>query len=320
MKVFILGYSGFLGQYLVKALSENGFSLRVLLHRRTVLKKKLQKGIEVLWGTMDSPTIIRHAIAGVDYVVHSAWAFSSPQEKHPTINEKAANILFSESIRSGVKKFAFISSVAVYGMSTKCNSLIEESSPLAGGKDKLFIYPSEKINIEKDLLEFDRKKTALAIFRPGPIFDEHRGAAKKILNLGKWNFGIAFGNGRNRMAYIHASDVANAVVRWLIDGKDGSIFNVVPSEYINYREWIRAWGKRKNLTLKPIFIPDIAIHFAGFGLKTLKKLLGKQSKADVKYILRCAKRDMTYSNRALKKSLNWRDEVTSEYIKIAKTS
>jgi len=315
MKVLILGYSGFLGRYLVNALSEKGFSLRVLLHRHTVVKRELQKGIEVLWGTMDNLNVIRHAVAGIDYVVHSAWAFSSPLEKHPTINERSANILFSESVRAGVKKFAFISSVAVYGMSAKCHSLIEESNPLAEGKDILFIYPSEKINIEKDLLEFDRKETALAIFRPGPIFDEYKGPVKKVLNLDRWNFGIAFGNGRNRMAYIHAKDVADAVTRWLIDGKDGSIFNVVPSKYISSREWIRAWGKRKNLSLKPIFIPGIAIRFAGFGLKTLKKILGKQSNADVKYAIRCAKRDMTYSNRALKKSLNWRDEVTSEYIK-----
>lgn len=319
-KVLLTGYSGFLGRYLAKALRKEGFCLRVLLHRHSITRREVGKDIEVVWGSIDNSNVIRNALSGVDYVVHSAWAFSSPIEGRPTLNERAASILFAESIRSNIKKFTFISSVAVCGINTKGNLLIDESSPLAKGKDLSFIYPSEKINIEKALQEYDRKETDLAIFRPGPIFDEYKGPAKKVLNLGRLNFGIAFGNGRNRMAYIHAKDVADAVTRWLIDGKDGSIFNVVPSKYISSREWIRAWGKRKNLSLKPIFIPGIAIRFAGFGLKILKKILGKQSNADVKYAIRCAKRDMTYSNRALKKSLNWRDEVTSEYIKNSKNT
>ena len=65
----------------------------------------------------------------------------------------------------------------------------------------------------------------------------------------------------------------------------------------------------------PVFIPGIAIRFAGFGVKIIKKILGKQSKADVKYAIACAKRDMRYSNEALKKSLGWRDEETSEYLR-----
>ena len=117
------------------------------------------------------------------------------------------------------------------------------------------------------------------------------------------------------MAFIHAKDVAYAVTRWLINGKDGSIFNVVPSKYISSREWIRAWGKRKNLSLKSIFIPGCIIRFAGLSLKIFKKMLGKQSRADMKYAVACAKRDMCYSNEVLKKSLGWEDKATSEYIK-----
>lgn len=66
----------------------------------------------------------------------------------------------------------------------------------------------------------------------------------------------------------------------------------------------------------PVFIPGSAIRFAGFGVKTLKKILGKQSKADVKYAKACAKRDVYCSNEALKKSLGWSDEITSEYQRI----
>ena len=314
-KVLLTGYSGFLGRYFAKALTKEGFCLRVLLHRHSITRREVGKDVEVVWGSIDNSNVIRNALSGVDYVVHSAWAFSSPIEGRPTLNERAVSTLFAESVRSNIKKFTFISSVAVYGMSAKGNLLIDESSPLAKGKDLSFIYPSEKINIESMLQKFDRKKTALGIFRPGPIFDEYKGPAKKVLNLGRLNFGIAFGNGRNRMAYIHAKDVADAVTRWLIDGKDGSIFNVVPSKYISSKEWIRAWGKKKKLSLRPFFTPGCIIRFAGYGLKIFKKMLGKQSRTDMKYAVACAKRDIRYSNEALKKSLGWEDKATSEYIK-----
>jgi UDP-glucose 4-epimerase len=314
MKVLLTGYSGFLGRYLGKALMQEGFSLRVLLHRHTITRRELETEVELIWGTINDLNVIRNALDGVDYVVHSAWAFSSPLEERPTLNEQAANMLFSESVHAGVKKFTFISSVAVYGMNAKSDSLIEELSPLAKGKDLSFIYPSEKIAVERALQGFDRKETALAIFRPGPIFDDCKGPPKKVTKLGRWNFGIGFGNGRNQMAYIHAKDAADAVTRWLVDGKDGSIFNVVSSKNMRSKEWFRAWGQRNNLSLKPVFIPGSIIRLAGFGVKTLKKMLGKQSKADVKYAIVCAKRSMRYSNKTLKRSLDWSDKKTSEYL------
>jgi len=314
-KVLLTGYSGFLGRYLAKALRKEGFCLRVLLHRHSITRREVGKDVEVVWGSIDNSNVIRNALSGVDYVVHSAWAFSSPIEGRPTLNERAASTLFAESIRSNIKKFTFISSVAVYGMSAKGNLLIDESSPLAKGRDLSFIYPSEKINIESMLQKFDRKKTALGIFRPGPIFNERKGPPKKILKLGHLSLGIGFGNGRNRMAFIHAKDVAYAVTRWLADGEDGSIFNVVPSKCVRSKDWFIAWGKRNNLSLRPIFIPGCIIRFAGYSLKIFKKMLRKQSRADMKYAVACAKRDMCYSNEALKKSLSWEDKATSEYIK-----
>jgi hypothetical protein len=104
-------------------------------------------------------------------------------------------------------------------------------------------------------------------------------------------------------------------MRGFVDGKDGSIFNVVPSKCMRSKEWFRAWGKRNNLSIKPVFIPGSAIRFAGFGVKTLKKILGKQSNADVKYAIACTKRDICYSYEALKKYLGWSDKATSEYLR-----
>jgi len=314
IRVLLTGYSGFLGRYIAKALLNEGYSLVIILHKHTILRKELETNIEVIWGSIDSQDTIRHALDNVDYVVHSAWAFSSPNEERPTLNERATRLLFSESIRNNVKKFAFISSVAVYGMKAKSNSIINEISPLAKGKDLSFIYPSEKVNIEKIIKKFNRRNTSLAIFRPGPIFDENKGPVKSVIKFGHINIGIGIGNGRNRMAFIHARDVADAVVLWLKNGKDSTIYNVVPSKHLSSKEWIRAWGRKNNINLKPIFIPGTIIRLLAFGVNVLKKILRRQSNSDVKYALACAKRDVVYSNRVLKESLGWKEKSTLEYI------
>jgi len=314
MKVLLTGYSGLLGRHLARALKKKGFSIRVLLHQSTVTRKDFAEEVdEVIWGSIDDPEVVRNALKDVQLVVHSSWAFSSPGEKRPTINETGTDLLIKESVQASVKAFSFISSIAVYGMKSIEKKLIIEASPLATGKEKAFIYPSEKINTENYLRSYDKKNTMLAIFRPGPIFDDKSRPVKKIISVFGRSFGIGLGNGKNHMACIHAKDVADAVVRWMENGKDNTILNIVPTKQLLSKDWILAWGQNKGFSIQPVFIPVSFIRLAGYGLKTLKKILGKQHKGDTAYAIACATRDLRYNNEALKASLGWTDKVTSAY-------
>ncbi|MHA1380994.1 MAG: NAD-dependent epimerase/dehydratase family protein [Candidatus Helarchaeota archaeon] len=312
-RVLLTGYSGFLGRYLGKSLIQCGFLLKVLLHKHTILRKELEKNVDVVWGSIDDIKTINKAINNIDYVVHSAW------DSNSHFNEQATFKLFSESIRKGVKKFVFISSVAVYGMNDKNKLLIDESNPIPEPKDLKYLYPSEKANAEKSLRKLQGKKTALAIFRPGPIFDDYNAPINKLIKFGYWNFGLGIGNGKNQMAFIHSVDVADAVIRWLIKGTNYSVFNVVPSVCMPYKKWLSVWAQKNSIKIKAVFIPGSIFFLMGFSMKILKKILGKPIKTDIGYAIACAKRNMSYSNEALKKSLNWLDKSTLEYVKKANT-
>lgn len=311
MKIFLTGYSGFLGHYLAQAFIEKGCSIRALLHRHSVNKESLPDNIEIFWGSIDDRNLVRQALSGTDAVVHSAWAFSAPGDKRPTINERAAYVLLSESVDAHVDKFAFISSVAVYGMDLYDNSPVDEAHPSVHERNKPYIYPTEKIAVEKTLLEYDKGSMALGIFRPGPIIDGKRGPSKKILNIGPWHLGISIGNGLNQMAYIHARDVADAVLLWLLHGKDGAIFNVVPSASMNARQWCRLWGMHNGIIIRPLFLPAGVFYLANIGITLLKKTLGRENRSDIRYAIACAKRNISYSNLLLKDSLNWSDTATA---------
>lgn len=311
-KVLLTGFTGFLGPHLAQVLIREGFDLRLVFHRHTVTNRDRLKKAEVLWGSLDNPDVVKRAMNGIDVVVHSAWSPFSSSNKRST-NTAALELLLSESAAAGVEKFSFLSSVAVYGMRGKRGEDIKETNPYAEGKDLDFYYPSDKIAAERVLLGFDRKDMQLGIFRPGPIFDDKRGMSKKIIKFGPWRLGIGIGTGTNRMAYIHARDVAEAIMQWLNFGKDGTVFNVVPSRCFRAKDWMKVWGLKHDLDIKPVYVPGFFVRVAGFGVKILKKLMGRKGGSNVKYAVACAKRNLSYSNAALQEDLNWKDKATSEY-------
>lgn len=313
MKVLITGYAGFLGRHLARKLKENGYVVRVLMHRTTVTRIDFNnEADEVIWGSFDSPDIIKQAINGVEIVIHSGLAPSPSDSKRPTLNEGGTEVLFKESVEAGVKSFVFLSSIAVYGMSADAKTSINESSPTATGKD-LVIYPSEKINSEQFLQSNDKKNIKVGIFRSGILFDEVRKPIRKVIKIGGLNFGIGLGNGKNRLPFIHAEDVSDAVVKWLNNGNNSVLLNVVPSICMKVKEWYRSVGRVHGFKVYPIFIRIVFVRLGYFGLKMLKKILGKQSKGDINYAIKCATRDIGYSNEALKETLDWTDKETSKY-------
>lgn len=314
MRVLVTGYSGLLGRHLARALRKEGYMVRALLHKSPILRREFDKEVdEVFWGSMDGEKMIRQALRGVQVVLHSAWAQSAPNSLHPTLNESATERLFCESIQAGVQGFVFISSVSVYGMTNRSDTLLDESSPFAEEEALKFIYPSEKIWIENILHAYEGNGIKLGIFRPGPIFDDRKGPCKKILRSMRRTLAIGIGSGHNHLPYIHADDVSNAIIKWIKAGKSGEVFNVTPSHCPTVRASYINWGKMIEQPVTPIFIRPVVIRLLSRGAKLIKKLLGKQSNADVQYAIASATRDLSYSNRALKAALDWTDEATAQY-------
>jgi len=312
LNVLLTGYAGFLGRHLARALTAGGFQVRALLHRRSVMRTAFAtEAAEARWGSADNAEDLKEALDGVQCVVHSAWRFIPPLAPRPTENEVATKMLLAAGAGAGVESFLFLSSVAVYGMQSKRGAPFKENDTLARGDQRSFVYPDEKICLEEHVLSAAGPGMRIGVLRPGPIFDDDAGPARKILRIGSARLAVGFGTGRNRMAYIHAADVADAAVRWIRDGKNKSVFNVTPSQCLRHHEWYRNWGTSQGLRLKPVFVPPALLYVAAFGVKCLKRLMGKHSQKDVRYAVGCATRDLLYSNESARRELGWQDEATA---------
>ncbi len=313
MKVLLTGYAGLLGRHIARALKREGYTVRVVLHQRTVTRKDFRsEADELLWGSLDDPLVLKAAVQGVDAVVHSAWKFSRQTAARPTVNELVTESIARECLREGVRQFAFISSVAVYGMKAQNGTPVSEESPLVPDSEG-FIYPAEKVRTESMLRSLQRGPMQLGMFRPGPIFDDGKSPVKKVIRLLGKNLAIGFGTGRNAMPYIHAADVADAVVRWLRSGRDGAVYNITPAICMRHREWYVAWGRMHGLKLRPVFLRRCVMRFLAWIATLLKRILGKPGRVDVDYALAAASRDVRYANTRAKEELGWNPSLTDEY-------
>lgn len=306
MKILLTGYTGLLGRHIARALKQHGHVVRTVLHQRTVSRKDIRAEVDdILWGSLEEPAILARAVAGVDVVVHSAWKFSKQGDPRPTSNELVTEALFNESLRVGVRQFLFVSSVSVYGMSSRNSVVVTEDAPLAS-PDNGFIYPSEKVRMETLLRSYDRGTMKLGIVRPGPIFDDGKGPMKKIISIGSKKLALGFGTGRNPMPYIHAADVASGIVAWLERGADGGVYNLTPSQCLAARDWYRVWGDVRGFKVSPFFVRSFVLRGAAAMATLLKRLLGKKGRVDVDYVIASATRALTYSNNRAVQELAWK--------------
>lgn len=121
----VTGGAGFIGSNIVERLVELGDTnaVRVLddfsTGRRANLAPWLER-IELIEGDIRDLETVRQAVTGVDYVLHQAalpsvaWSVDDPSGTHDVNATGTLNLLVA-SRDSGVKRFVYASSCAVYG-------------------------------------------------------------------------------------------------------------------------------------------------------------------------------------------------------------
>ena len=125
MKVLVTGGAGFIGSHLVYRLLARGYSVVVLDNFRSgrienISEYLKDENFKLVKGDVCDRKVVRNAMEEADAVVHLAAlidveeAVNNPIETHHVNVDGTLNVL-NEAVRSGVKKFLFASSTAVYG-------------------------------------------------------------------------------------------------------------------------------------------------------------------------------------------------------------
>jgi nucleoside-diphosphate-sugar epimerase len=163
----VTGATGFIGSHLVDLLLKQKYAVRVLLRKTsdTVWLKGLP--IDYVYGDLFDGDALRQAVAGVDYVFHSAGVTKAKtaEQYFRGNTEGTRNMLDAVSQHnSGLKRFVQISSQTAAGPSPGMTPVTEEASP-----HPITTYGESKLRAEEACAE-RRGTIPITIVRPPAVY------------------------------------------------------------------------------------------------------------------------------------------------------
>ncbi|MCK5628852.1 GDP-mannose 4,6-dehydratase [Candidatus Bathyarchaeota archaeon] len=238
-RILVTGGAGFIGSHLVDKLVSSGLQITVLDNLSTgrlsnIVGHVREGKIAFFKGDILNADCVLRAIQGVEAVVHLAATTSVPfSVLNPDLtyeqNAKATADLLNYGTKSGVKKFVFVSSSAVYGRAKYLP--IDEKHPT----NPLSPYADSKLVAERHCQLFlSEHKMEIPILRlfnvygPRQSSSENGGVvARFVANTTNKEPLIIYGDGLQSRDFVHVSDVSEVILKILLDNhmKNG-IFNI----------------------------------------------------------------------------------------------
>ena len=242
-QVLVVGGAGYIGSLLVERLLQLGYRVRVLdalLYGKESLKSvEGHTDFQLKVGDCRNIRDVVSAVHGVDAVVHLAAIVGDPaceQDRDAAleINYAATRMLIEVAKGHGVSRFLFASSCSVYGAS---EHEMDEKSKV----NPISLYAQTKVDSERALLAAKSDDFHPTILRFATVFGlGYRPRFDLVVNLltakAHQDATITIYNGEQWRPFIHARDVAEAIVRALeapVRLVSGEVFNVGDS-HLNY--------------------------------------------------------------------------------------
>lgn len=241
--VLVTGATGFLGEYLVRRLTEK---YRVLALGRNYEKgKKLEKlGAEFCPGDFTDENSCGKYFCGVKYVIH-AGALSSVWGKWDDFYK--TNVLGTDlsarlCYENGVQRIVYISSPSIYTMREDQYGIKEEQIP---EKNDLNYYIKSKLMAEEIIRKWERRGLETVILRPRGLIGI--GDTSLVPRLLRANDGVGiplFRGGRNLVDLTSVENVALACeLAMTAKGAEGQVFNLTNGEPMEFRVLLESFLK-----------------------------------------------------------------------------
>jgi nucleoside-diphosphate-sugar epimerase len=270
MKVLVTGGAGYIGNYVVEELLENGHEVRVLdsmlFGDDSLAPFAGHDRLEIREGDIRHIEDLSYALEDMEAVAHMAGIVGDPacdvnEQATQSVNVEATKALVETCKLHDIERLVFASTCSVYGASELME--LNEGSFL----NPLSLYAESKIESEEIILHATNEKFAdpnditPTILRLGTIFGwSRRMRFDLVVNLltakAVLEGDIPVYGGEQYRPLVHAQDAARAFVSVLeapVEKVDHQIFNVGDND-LNYR--IEEVGRIVEET-----VPDSGVRF-----------------------------------------------------------
>ncbi len=171
-KILLTGATGFVGSAILIKLLE--FKYSPVIVRRSYLNDKYSECDEIIVDSIDSKADWKGHLSGVDVVIHCAARvhIMNDEEEDPLsefreVNLKGTINLAKSAIKSGVKRFIFISSIKVGGESSEIGNPLNEKTNNVPTDP----YGLSKYEAEEELKKLSKKHgMEIVIIRPALVY------------------------------------------------------------------------------------------------------------------------------------------------------
>ncbi len=265
MKVLVSGGAGFIGSNIVRALLERGDTVRVLDNFSTGKRANLD-GLdpEVIEGDIRNLETVSAATRGMTHVIHLAAFVSVPGSIEDPIACNDVNIagtlnMLLAARKSGIKRFVFASTTAVYGSGN--DSQLREDSPL----NPLSPYGISKLAAEKYCNLFDMthglETVALRYFN---VFGPHQNPDSEyaaviprfITALLNHQQPIIYGDGNQTRDFVYVGNVVQSNILALeTPDAAGYAFNIGSGEAVSINRLLYVLSDIMEADVPPKYAP-----------------------------------------------------------------
>ena len=314
MKILVTGGTGFLGEYFIPKLINQGHEITLLV--RNVEKAKAKFGLKCKYwiGDVTDPRSLLGCCNNIDVVFHLVAKSGNELlnkknlAEFEYINVQGTKNLVSEAKQSKISRFIYISSTAAMGIvkdfpiseKSKCNPKLP--------------YEISKKNVESYLLsEWKENGFPIIILRPSRVYgiSEKEYCYLTMAKLVKKGLAFKVGFGENSISNVNVTDLTDGFVNAITKGKLGSIYILTSAESISANTEIKIISEELGVKFKVHSIPYILMLIFAFFEERLLLVLGKKPIVTVRNI-KANKQNRIYDISLAEKELDFRPKVSME--------
>lgn len=234
--ILVIGANGFIGSNLIGKLWNNDkYKVVAGIHSWMNAARVARFPIEMRLCNVLDGNSLRQSLRGIDIVINC-----SVGDKRVIVD--GTRLLTESIMKSGIKKFVYLSSVAVYGKKSGNISEANEPQPISE-------YGRAKLKAEKYCMDLYQKKVLVTILRPsivyGPFSETWTMSLGRTLMKRKMGVSGSF-NGKCNLLYI--DDLIEAILLSIGNHRVNGAFNVNGGEIISWNKYFTLFNQALGLS------------------------------------------------------------------------
>ncbi len=247
--VAVTGATGFLGRYIVRALIQQGWRVRILARNYPVHEQFSDLKFEAVPGDLSDHGALRALVRGVDMVVHAAGLIKARDVRafHTVNVQGTANLVAAVNADASPSRLLLVSS-------------------MAAREAHLSPYAATKRAAEEIVRASLGPAHEWMIIRPAAVYGPWDMETLRVLKAVSFGVALRPGNKDARVSLVHADEVAASVAALCADSQAGSLYEISDARHDGYlwEEITEAAAKALGVRMAAkLPLPAWAVRFAG---------------------------------------------------------